>query len=171
MNGVGPKPFVLATLHRPSNVDDPAMLRQLVDAFAEVAAQVPVLFPVHPRTRQRLDATAAAMRHVTLTDPLGYLEFLGLQQHAAVVVTDSGGIQEETTFLGVPCLTMRQNTERPVTVTEGTNILVGGDTVRMQAEIAAVLDGRGKEGRIPALWDGRAAERVAHCLAHLGVLA
>jgi UDP-N-acetylglucosamine 2-epimerase (non-hydrolysing) len=171
MNGVGPKPFVLATLHRPSNVDDPAMLRQLVEAFAAVAAQVPVVFPVHPRTRQRLDASAAAMRNVTLTDPLSYLEFLGLQQHATVVVTDSGGIQEETTFLGVPCLTLRQNTERPVTVTEGTNILVGRDTVRMQAEIAAALDGRGKEGRVPELWDGRAAERVAHCLSHLGVLA
>jgi UDP-N-acetylglucosamine 2-epimerase (non-hydrolysing) len=110
------------------------------------------------------------MRHVTLTDPLSYLEFLGLQRHAAVVVTDSGGIQEETTFLGVPCLTMRENTERPVTVSEGTNTLIGRDTDRLQAEITGVLEGRAKKGRIPDLWDGRAAGRIADRVCHAALV-
>jgi UDP-N-acetylglucosamine 2-epimerase (non-hydrolysing) len=106
-----------------------------------------------------------------LTDPLGYLDFLALQRHARVVVTDSGGIQEETTFLGVPCLTMRRNTERPVTVNEGTNTLIGQDTSRLQTEIAAVLAGRAKKGRVPDLWDGRAAERIADSVTDFAVAA
>ncbi|MEO6239152.1 MAG: UDP-N-acetylglucosamine 2-epimerase (non-hydrolyzing) [Vicinamibacterales bacterium] len=164
-NGAGPRPFVLVTLHRPSNVDDPAVLARLMAAFAHIAAQVPVVFPVHPRTRERLARFGIAHGRTTLTDPLTYLPFLGLQRHAAVVVTDSGGIQEETTYLGIPCLTMRANTERPVTVRIGTNQLLGSDTERLQREVFAILGGAGKKGRVPELWDGHAAERIAEALA------
>jgi len=164
-NGTGPRPFALVTLHRPSNVDDPEMLRQLFGALDGIARQVPVIFPVHPRTRERMRRFAIDEGRVSLSDPLTYLQFLGLQRHAAVVITDSGGIQEESTFLGVPCLTMRENTERPVTVTVGTNRLIGRDTAAMRLEVEAILAGRGKTGSIPDLWDGRAAERIAAALA------
>jgi UDP-N-acetylglucosamine 2-epimerase (non-hydrolysing) len=157
------KGYALATLHRPSNVDDPAALRRLLSALAEVAAQVPVVFPIHPRTRARLPAgfDAAGLK---LVEPLGYLDFLALTSEARLVMTDSGGIQEETTALGVPCLTLRDNTERPVTVAVGTNQLVGTDPQRAVAAAREVLAGRGKKGGIPELWDGRAAERIADIL-------
>jgi UDP-N-acetylglucosamine 2-epimerase (non-hydrolysing) len=164
LTGTGPKPFVLVTLHRPSNVDDAKPLARLIAALESIASRVPVVFPVHPRTRERIARFGIAHERTLLTDPLTYLPFLGLQRHAAVVVTDSGGIQEETTYLGIPCLTMRANTERPVTVGVGTNLLLGNDTARMQREVLAVLDGRGKKGRVPELWDGRAAERIANAL-------
>jgi UDP-N-acetylglucosamine 2-epimerase (non-hydrolysing) len=153
--------YVLVTLHRPSNVDDPAVLAQVLGALRGAGARhrLPVVFPVHPRTRRTLPPGAAD--GLELIDPLGYLEFLALQRHATAVVTDSGGIQEETTFLGVPCLTVRQNTERPVTVTLGTNTLVGHDFARLGREIDAIVAGRPKAGRVPPLWDGRAAERIA----------
>ena len=156
------QPFALATLHRPSNVDESYALGDIMSALVDIGRNLPVLFPVHPRTRAQLttvgfDADGAGLH---LIQPLGYLEFLALQQHAALVITDSGGIQEETTFLGVPCLTVRENTERPVTVTLGTNILVGQDFDRLRAEVARILDGEVREGRIPPLWDGRAAERI-----------
>jgi UDP-N-acetylglucosamine 2-epimerase (non-hydrolysing) len=167
LNGAGPTPFVLVTLHRPSNVDDAPTLARLMGALENIARSVPVVFPVHPRTRDRLDRFGIAHQRTVLSDPLTYLPFLGLQRHAAVVVTDSGGIQEETTYLGIPCLTMRTNTERPVTVTVGTNQLMGTDTERMQQEVLAILDGRGKKGRIPELWDGHAAERIADHIAAL----
>jgi UDP-N-acetylglucosamine 2-epimerase (non-hydrolysing) len=167
-SGAGPRPFVLVTLHRPSNVDDPAMLRRLVAAIDRIAARVPVVFPVHPRTRTRMTGAGIASRRIAFAEPLTYLEFLGLQRHAAVVITDSGGIQEETTFLGVPCLTMRENTERPVTVTIGTNQLLGRDTDRMEREVDAILAGRGKKGAVPELWDGRAAERIADVICDVG---
>lgn len=165
MNGVGAKPFVLVTLHRPSNVDDGPTLARLIEALESIAKSVPVVFPVHPRTRERIARFGIPHERTVLSDPLTYLPFLGLQRHAAVVITDSGGIQEETTYLGVPCLTMRANTERPVTVSVGTNQLLGNDTGRMQQEVLAILDGRGKKGRVPELWDGHAAERIAEALA------
>ncbi|HYS52861.1 MAG TPA: UDP-N-acetylglucosamine 2-epimerase (non-hydrolyzing) [Thermoanaerobaculia bacterium] len=155
------RPYVLVTLHRPSNVDDPASLRQLCQALGAIARDVPVLFPVHPRTQARIRETAGPLGGVEVCDPLGYFEFLALQRHATAVITDSGGIQEETTYLGVPCLTMRENTERPVTVTMGTNILIGRDTNRLQSEVKKILSGEAKRGRVPELWDGHASERIA----------
>jgi UDP-N-acetylglucosamine 2-epimerase (non-hydrolysing) len=161
MNGKGPRAFVLVTLHRPSNVDDPSMLRELIGALDRIAKHVPVVFPLHPRTRQRMATFEIESQHISFAEPLTYLQFLGLQRHARVVITDSGGIQEETTFLGIPCLTMRENTERPITVTKGTNQLLGRDTARMEIEVDAVLSGSGKKGALPELWDGHAGERIA----------
>jgi UDP-N-acetylglucosamine 2-epimerase (non-hydrolysing) len=161
LNGRGPEPFTLVTLHRPSNVDDDGMLGRLLGALACLAKDAPVIFPMHPRTRARVEAFGLATAGLHVTEPLSYLEFLGLQKHARLVVTDSGGIQEETTYLGVPCLTMRENTERPVTVTIGTNELVGRDTERLKVRARAILDGDVPRGAIPPLWDGKAGERVA----------
>ena len=157
------KGYALATLHRPANVDDPAALSRLLSALAAVAAEVPVVFPIHPRTRARL-APGFAAKGLKLVEPLGYLDFLALTAGARLVMTDSGGIQEETTALGVPCLTLRENTERPVTVEVGTNQLVGTDPEKAIAAAREVLAGRAKEGRLPELWDGRAAGRVAEVL-------
>jgi UDP-N-acetylglucosamine 2-epimerase (non-hydrolysing) len=161
--------YALVTLHRPANVDDPATLAVLLSLLADLSERLPVVFPVHPRTRRRIDESAAigrvrASSRLVLCDPHGYFEFQALMAHAKLVLTDSGGVQEETTALGVPCLTLRDNTERPVTVTEGTNTLVGRDPVRIAAEVEQVLSGRTKAGRRPALWDGHAAERVADAL-------
>ena len=164
LTGNGPRPFVLVTLHRPSNVDDPAVLARLMAALENIARRAPVIFPVHPRTRERIARFSIPHERTVLSEPLTYLPFLGLQRHAAVVVTDSGGIQEETTYLGIPCLTMRANTERPVTVTIGTNQLLGSDTDKLQREVERVLEGNGKKGRVPELWDGRAGERIADLL-------
>jgi UDP-N-acetylglucosamine 2-epimerase (non-hydrolysing) len=161
LNGRGPEPFTLVTLHRPSNVDDDGMLGRLLGALASLAKEVPVIFPMHPRTRARVEAFGLATAGLHVTEPLSYLEFLGLQKHARLVVTDSGGIQEETTYLGIPCLTMRENTERPVTVTLGTNELIGQDTERLKDRARAILGGDVRQGAIPPLWDGRAGERVA----------
>ncbi len=159
-----PDRYALVTLHRPSNVDDNAMLGELMGALGRISQQLPVVFPVHPRTRQRLQAlpgpTEAPDLHVV--EPLGYLEFLKLERHAIVVITDSGGIQEETTYLGVPCLTLRPNTERPITVTLGTNRLVTSD--ELEARVEEVLAGTVRAVRIPPLWDGHAAERVVAAL-------
>jgi UDP-N-acetylglucosamine 2-epimerase (non-hydrolysing) len=167
-HGLVPHRYGLVTLHRPANVDDPQVFRPLMDLLGQVSPVMPIFFPVHPRTRPAIDAWAAergglpdGMKIVT---PLGYLEFLHLMSEARLVLTDSGGVQEETTVLGVPCLTMRDNTERPVTVTEGTNTLVGRDPGRIRVEIDAVLAGRGKAGKVPEGWDGNAASRIA---AHL----
>jgi UDP-N-acetylglucosamine 2-epimerase (non-hydrolysing) len=161
-HGLTPQGFGVVTLHRPSNVDDPVQLAALFGALGEVAQQLPLIFPIHPRTRTRLaEAGIAIPAAVRLVDPLGYLEFLGLMAQCRVMLTDSGGIQEETTALGVPCLTLRDNTERPVTVSEGTNTLLGSDASRIGPAFAEVLSGAGKAGRIPALWDGCAAQRVA----------
>jgi UDP-N-acetylglucosamine 2-epimerase (non-hydrolysing) len=157
------KGYALATLHRPANVDEPAALSRLLSALAAVAAQIPVVFPIHPRTRSRLPAGFAA-KGIKLVEPLGYLDFLALTADARLVMTDSGGIQEETTALGVPCLTLRENTERPVTVDVGTNQLVGTDPAKAAVAAREVLAGRARQGSLPELWDGRAAERVADVL-------
>lgn len=161
--GDGCPPFVLVTLHRPSNVDDPRALPRLMEALGAIAAHAPVIFPMHPRTKERLKGRGFG--RIQTVSPLGYLDFLALQARAALVVTDSGGIQEETTFLGVPCLTVRGNTERPITISVGTNELVGTNPQHMKRRALAILRGGGKRGRVPPLWDGRAAERIAAVLA------
>jgi UDP-N-acetylglucosamine 2-epimerase (non-hydrolysing) len=161
MNGTGPKPFALVTLHRPATVDDDAVLERVLDSLADIAANIPVVFPVHPRTRARMKDNQLQFSGLLLTQPLTYLQFLGLQRHATVVITDSGGIQEETTFLGVPCLTVRDSTERPITVHIGTNHLVGHDMNCLKMHVDSVLAGRGKRGAVPPLWDGHAARRIA----------
>jgi UDP-N-acetylglucosamine 2-epimerase (non-hydrolysing) len=159
------QPYAVLTLHRPSNVDSPEALGVLLDAIGEVAKEVPVIFPVHPRTQDRLRAQGSQHHAgIRLVPPLGYLDFLCLLSHARLVLTDSGGIQEETTALGVPCLTLRENTERPVTVDEGTNEIVGQDAARIVAAAREALAGRGKTGRIPRFWDGHAAERIVEIL-------
>jgi UDP-N-acetylglucosamine 2-epimerase (non-hydrolysing) len=154
-------------MHRASNVDDRETLGRLCAALVRVASRIPVVFPVHPRSKARLEAaglwaTLMAAPGVTLTPPLGYLEFLGLSSHARIVVTDSGGLQEESTVLGIPCLTLRENTERPITVTEGTSTLVGHDIGLLEAAFEDVLAGRYKRGAAPTLWDGHAGERIAY---------
>ena len=161
-----PSRFALVTLHRPSNVDDLAWLGGMLHTLSEIGNGIPVLFPVHPRTRQqfsKLDLNGN-LRGIRLLDPLSYLDFLALQTRATVIITDSGGIQEETTFLGVQCLTVRENTERPVTTEIGSNTLVGRSTQRLRLELERVLSGNQKKGQIPPLWDGHAAERIAAIL-------
>jgi len=158
------KRYILVTLHRPSNVDDLPWLRSMIGALDEISREAEVIFPIHPRTRQRLaEAGAGSSGHgrVQLRDPAPYLEFLALEAHAALAITDSGGVQEETTYLGIPCLTVRENTERPVTASMGTNRLVGRDINRIKAAAMEALDKSRKPLAPPPLWDGRAAERIA----------
>ena len=169
-----PARFALVTLHRPSTVDNPILLRAVWQALEEIGSALPMVFPVHPRTRQRLqdlglDASPMASpfapaNGIRLIAPLSYLRFLHLESMATFVITDSGGIQEETTVLGVPCLTLRENTERPVTLTEGTNTLVGLNPERLKQEAQQILSGKAKQGRTPALWDGQAAQRIVEIL-------
>ncbi len=161
--GVEPGSYVLVTLHRPSNVDDPETLGALVDAVALAAHDRPVLFPAHPRTRERLSefGLEARLGAVRVLEPMGYLEFLGLLDQAGLVLTDSGGIQEETTVLGVPCLTLRPNTERPVTISSGTNRLVPPGSGQLPAAMAHALAAPRSAGVRPPLWDGHAGERIA----------
>jgi UDP-N-acetylglucosamine 2-epimerase (non-hydrolysing) len=159
-----PERFALVTLHRPANVDDSAWLEAMLKNLQAIGNDLAVVFPVHPRTRQqiaRLGFNGAGDRGLILLDPLPYVTFLALQRRATVVITDSGGIQEETTYLGTPCLTVRENTERPITVQVGTNMLVGRDPARMRAAVEAVLHGHWRKGEVPPLWDGHAAERIA----------
>jgi UDP-N-acetylglucosamine 2-epimerase (non-hydrolysing) len=166
-----PERFVLVNLHRPSNVDEPGMLRRIIETLEEISRKLEVVFPVHPRTRARLSEfglTQSALSCLRLLEPLSYLEFLSLQMHATAVVTDSGGIQEETTVLGVPCLTLRANTERPITITMGTNILIGTDPARLHSEVDRILRGQRKAAKVPPLWDGHAGERIADVLARAG---
>jgi len=159
-----PQKYALVTLHRPSNVDDEKIFSQIIKTLAAVSQKIPVIFPVHPRTRQRMEKLLSNNPALQIVEPLGYLEFLKLQKGATVVVTDSGGIQEETTFLNVPCLTLRENTERPVTVDMGTNQLIGFAYERLQREVDNILAGKVKKGRIPPLWDGKAAQRIVNYL-------
>jgi UDP-N-acetylglucosamine 2-epimerase (non-hydrolysing) len=164
-----PQGYGVVTLHRPSNVDTPAQLRAILSVLAEVATQLPLVFALHPRTRANIDRFGLRAlidpERVALLPPQGYLEMLGLMAPATVVLTDSGGLQEETTALGVPCLTLRENTERPITVEQGTNTLVGSDRKAILDGVAEILAGRGKRGRVPELWDGHAAQRIAVDLA------
>jgi UDP-N-acetylglucosamine 2-epimerase (non-hydrolysing) len=166
LDGNGVVPFAVLTLHRPSNVDSVRTLEKLLSAIDAVAEELPVIFPVHPRTQQRLkDAGSKHHQRLRLIPPVGYLDFLCLLNRSRLVLTDSGGIQEETTALGVPCLTLRENTERPVTISEGTNQLVGQDPAKIVFAAGEILAGRIKVGRLPQLWDGHAAERIVEILA------
>ncbi len=161
--------YGLVTLHRPSNVDSAAALGPLMGSIQKIAARIPLVFPLHPRTRNNLDrfGLASSMHDgaILYTEPLGYLPFLSLLRNAALVLTDSGGIQEEATFLGVPCITLRNNTERPVTVTLGTNYLVGTDPHKIEETAFAVINGNKKSGSLPPLWDGKTGERIIGILA------
>lgn len=154
--------YGFVTMHRPANVDDPWVLRTVAQALVRVARECPLVFPAHPRTAQKLDALDLGP-NITVTGPVGYLDSLALQAGARIVLTDSGGIQEETTVLGVPCLTLRDNTERPITIAEGTNQLVGREPERIVKAARAVLHD-GVEARRPALWDGHASERIVAAL-------
>jgi UDP-N-acetylglucosamine 2-epimerase (non-hydrolysing) len=157
--------YGVVTLHRPSNVDDAVNFARIAGALKEISAELPLIFPVHPRTRANLDKFGIDLGpNITLAGPQAYMAFLNLWKDAAVVLTDSGGLQEETTALGVPCVTIRENTERPVTVDEGSNVLAGTDPVNIMAETRKVLRGEGKQGKRPHLWDGKAAERIVAIL-------
>jgi UDP-N-acetylglucosamine 2-epimerase (non-hydrolysing) len=168
--GVEPRHFLesqlgygVVTMHRPSNVDEPLVLGRLMKCLHDISERLPLVFAVHPRTEGRLSDAGLSSRgteRMLLTPPLGYLEMLGLMSRARLVMTDSGGMQEETTALGIPCLTLRSNTERPVTVEEGTNTIVGSDPQRIHRAVDDILTNGGKAGRVPELWDGRASERI-----------
>ena len=157
--------YGVVTLHRPSNVDEPEILRTLLEILVEITEKVPLVFSLHPRTRSNIErfrlSSLIDSSRMVLLPAQGYLEMLGLVSGAALVLTDSGGLQEETTALGVPCLTLRENTERPITVEEGTNTLVGRNREAILSNVDNILAGKGKHGRVPELWDGRAAERIA----------
>jgi UDP-N-acetylglucosamine 2-epimerase (non-hydrolysing) len=165
-----PHGFGVVTLHRPSNVDDPELLRRLLSTLRRISARLPLVFPIHPRTLSRIQAagleTLLESSRILRLPPLGYLEMLGLMSAARLVLTDSGGMQEETTALGVPCLTLRENTERPITVEQGTNTIVGTDAARIEQSVAEIIATGGKTGRAPELWDGHAARRIAEVLHH-----
>ena len=162
---VNGRPYAVLTLHRPSNVDEPETFRSILGAIQHVASRMPVVFPVHPRTRNRLSEFALedGLAGVILTEPLGYIDFLALTSHASLILTDSGGLQEESTALGIPCLTLRENTERPVTVTEGTNRVVGTRTENIVAGVEQVFASVTPK-RTPELWDGHTAGRIAAVL-------
>lgn len=170
--GLKPGNYATMTLHRPGNVDDPEILAGLLEALANIASELPIVFPIHPRTRKM--AAQFGLDHyfnsgdkiegIWCTEPLGYLEFLHLNMNAKMVLTDSGGLQEETTVLGVPCITIRPNTERPITCTEGTNVLVGNDPKKVLEAADSILHGSSLSGKVPAKWDGHAAERIVEVL-------
>lgn len=164
--GLDSERFALVTLHRPSNVDNQSALGAIMDALNEIGQRIKVVFPVHPRTRKNLEANGLRPggNGLHLVDPLGYLDFLALQSSATLVITDSGGIQEETTFLGIPCLTIRENTERPVTITMGTNALVGQDMDRLKTMAYQILSGNWKQGQKIPFWDGQSARRIAETI-------
>ena len=165
----GPEGYGVVTLHRPSNVDHPDVLASLLGVLSEITRQLPLVFALHPRTKANIERFGLGHlidnTRLILLPPQGYLEMLGLMAGARIVLTDSGGLQEETTALGVPCLTLRENTERPITVEQGTNTMVGRDVAVIRKEADVILAGHGKQGRVPELWDGRAAERIAEDLA------
>lgn len=159
--------FGLVTLHRPSNVDDPAILGPLLKTLADISRRLPLVFPIHPRTRAQAEKHGLLpeeLPSLRLMPPLGYLNLLGLLKDSRLVLTDSGGLQEESTALGIPCLTLRDNTERPITLSEGTNTLVGNDPARLLAAFADIQKNGGRQGRVPEFWDGRAAQRIVAIL-------
>ena len=163
--GVKNRPYAVVTLHRPSNVDDPENLRRLIETLDAIGDRVRLVFPVHPRTRQKLEASGLVFDEARwkVVDPCGYIDFLDLTANAALVLTDSGGIQEETTVLGVPCITLRENTERPCTIDQGTNTLVGTDPAAILRAVERALSGT-VEKRVPPLWDGKSADRIREIL-------
>jgi UDP-N-acetylglucosamine 2-epimerase (non-hydrolysing) len=168
-----PGRYGVVTLHRPSNVDSADHLAGLLDVLVETSEELPIVFPIHPRTKQRLEqfglaAKLDAASHIRQLPPASYLDFLALTSQAKVIVTDSGGLQEESTALGIPCLTTRWNTERPITVDEGTSTLVGDDSQKLRRCLRSVLTGTYRQGRCPELWDGHAAERIARVLVEAG---
>ncbi|MBI5198487.1 MAG: UDP-N-acetylglucosamine 2-epimerase (non-hydrolyzing) [Nitrospirae bacterium] len=167
--GLKEREYSVLTLHRPSNVDGKENFEGILDALRHIQKRIKIIFPVHPRTFKMIKEhafsdTIKEMMNLIIVDPMGYLDFLKLMSNACFVLTDSGGIQEETTILKIPCLTLRENTERPVTVTEGTNIIVGNDRDKIVKEAENILDNGGKAGRVPKLWDGRAAERIVEII-------
>ena len=163
------QPYALLTLHRPSNVDNQETFNGILSALEQIEQKIPIIFPIHPRSRKMLEQfqfgdRIARLKNFNLIDPLGYLDFLSLMEKAKLVLTDSGGIQEETTVLGIPCLTLRKNTERPVTVELGTNVIVGMDKDKIVDESFKILSEQSKKGKIPPLWDGNAARRIVDVL-------
>jgi UDP-N-acetylglucosamine 2-epimerase (non-hydrolysing) len=169
-HGLRPGQYGVVTLHRPGNVDRPETLGPILQVLVETSRDLPLVFPIHPRTRHKIEqyGLADSLRRVPgilELPPLGYLEFLALTSQCRLIVTDSGGLQEESTAIGIPCLTLRPNTERPITVEEGTSTLVGNDPLLLMSCLRTVLDGSYKQGRCPALWDGQAAGRIAQILA------
>ena len=163
LNGL-PERFALVTLHRPSNVDDGRVFGGILKSLLAISERLPIVFPVHPRTRYAISAFDLDVSSLHLLTPLPYIEFLALERRAVAVITDSGGVQEETTYLRVPCITLRNNTERPVTLSLGTNVLVGHDGEKLRSEMCNIIDGKVKPGTIPPLWDGHAGERIAEIL-------
>lgn len=164
-----PRAFTLVTLHRPSNVDDAANLEKILKIFEKLSERTTIVFPIHPRTRKMIEqfgfnGRVSSLNNLKLVDPVGYLDFLNLMEHSQLVLTDSGGIQEETTYLGIPCLTLRENTERPITVEIGTNQLCGLDVERIVHASFDVFEGKTKHGSVPEFWDGKTAERIATIL-------
>ena len=173
--GLEPGTYATLTLHRPSNVDDGPTLLGILEALSEIAGQTPIIFPIHPRTRKMVEqfglnrffSSGRKVEGIWLTEPLGYLEFLHLNMGAKMVLTDSGGLQEETTVLGIPCITLRHNTERPVTCDEGTNVIVGNSKSKILEAAKKVMNGERRRGKIPEKWDGKAAERIVDILLRL----
>jgi UDP-N-acetylglucosamine 2-epimerase (non-hydrolysing) len=173
--GLKPGRFATLTLHRPSNVDDPEILRGILEALRAIGKEIPIVFPIHPRTRKMIEqfrlgeyfSSGARPGGLWMTEPLGYLEFLHLNMHAAMVITDSGGLQEETTVLGVPCITLRHNTERPITCEMGTNVIVGNSRDKILRHALKLLEGDVPSGKVPEKWDGKAAERIVQVLGGL----
>jgi len=165
-----PKRYAVLTLHRPSNVDSKENLSEIFRALQQIQKDIKIIFPVHPRSHARikefgLSKMVGEMPQLVLCDPLGYLDFLKLMSEALFLLTDSGGIQEESTVLGVPCLTLRDNTERPVTVEQGSNLIIGASSERITSESRNILNGKAKQGRVPDLWDGKAAQRIVEIIA------
>ncbi|MEW6201953.1 MAG: UDP-N-acetylglucosamine 2-epimerase, partial [bacterium] len=168
--------YAVLTLHRPVNVDVKKTLSEIIDALLEISRNIPILFPAHPRTVKNIkkfgfqkkftpyQPSVSPAKGMIIMEPLGYLPFLALMSGARMALTDSGGIQEETTYLKVPCLTLRENTERPITIELGTNILTGTDKEKIVTEARKILRGKAKKGKIPALWDGKAAQRIVKML-------
>jgi len=162
-----PEKYAVVTLHRPANVDDLSQLQKIADSLFDISSELPIFFPVHPRTQLKLNEiikNAKKEKNITLLDPLGYIEFINLVKGSAAVITDSGGIQEETTYLNIPCLTLRENTERPITITEGSNTLIGYDFSYLKKCIYDILSGKYKKSSCPKFWDGHAADRIAEVL-------
>jgi UDP-N-acetylglucosamine 2-epimerase (non-hydrolysing) len=172
VNGITENNYATITIHRPSNVDNRPVLKGIIAALKKIQRDIPVIFPMHPRTRKNVDQFGLSekvlgMPNLIITEPIGYLEFLRLNKTAKLVLTDSGGLQEETTYLGIPCLTIRENTERPVTINVGTNVLTGSNPDNILEEYEKIMNGNFKKGRIPYLWDGHTAERIVDKFADL----